>query len=628
MNFFESQARSRSKTTNLVVLFLFGLLGLLITINLLSLLLLLFKNDGKLFFLLILSTAEVESYLRKNVHEVYDIFFFATTITICIVVCGTYKRITQLSSGGKGVAELLGATLVNRNTTNELEKRLINVTDEMAIASGITPPEVYLLEEESINAMAAGYEPSSAVIIVNKGTLESLNRDELQAVIAHEFSHIFNGDMRLNIRLIGVIAGITCLVTFGRELTRPQSRRSRNKIKIGEALFGYILIFAGSIGVFFASLIQAAVSRQREFLADATAVQYTRNPQGLINSFLKILNNPYKTFIQAAGAIEVRHMFFASPFNFSFFESHPSIKERILAIDKKAFQRDQTLTVKNNIKSSLSNVNLMDKPVMGFSQPLLNVGQITKSNIEVAKNIQSEFSESLKDAVQNPHDAAALLFAILMGREKNEKLPFYLREKTAEFSKRLRGLMDRLKFPLVGICVSELRNVDEKTKRKLIEDLEAFIAVDGVYTLFEVSVLIIAERGLLGEQVSLLRGERKAVPKKIDELVAPLSSVLWGIVTTDDSENLTDEKKNLLFSAAVEKLFGRKVSHQNTRKDFKETLEALRKLDGLDFHSRKKVLEACWECAFHNKHINLKEREMLRAIHCVLDCPMPPSNEL
>ena len=205
------------------------------------------------------------------------------------------------------VASQLGGRLVNPTTTNPDERKLLNVVEEMAIAAGIPVPQVYVLPEESgINAFAAGHTTSDAVVAVTSGAMRLLSRDELQGVIGHEFSHILNGDMRLNIRLMGIVFGILCLTIIGRVLLQVRGRSSRDRNPL--PLLGLALIAIGWIGVFFGRLIQAAVSRQREFLADASAVQFTRNPEGLAGALKKIGGFSYGSKLQTAHADTASHM--------------------------------------------------------------------------------------------------------------------------------------------------------------------------------------------------------------------------------------------------------------------------------------------------------------------------------
>ena len=212
-----------------------------------------------------------------------DLFLWSTLGTLIVIGIGSAFKTAELSKGGSAVAQMLDGRLINSNATEANERKLLNVVEEMAIASGIPVPQVYLLENEAgINAFAAGHSTGDAAIGVTRGGMQMLSRDQLQGVIGHEFSHILNGDMRLNLRLMGLIFGILCLTVVGRVLLR--TRGKKNPLP----LLGLALIVIGLIGVFFGRLIQAAVSRQREFLADAASVQFTRNPDGLAGALKKI----------------------------------------------------------------------------------------------------------------------------------------------------------------------------------------------------------------------------------------------------------------------------------------------------------------------------------------------------
>ncbi len=272
---------------------------------------------------------------------------------VLVIGGGSLVRTVQLSfGGGKSVAESLGGVLLHPGgDLDPTQRRLLNIVEEIALAAGISVPPVYLLEESGINAFAAGYSPSDAVIGVTRGCIETLSRDELQGVIAHEYSHILNGDMRLNIRLMGLIFGLVVLSFFGEILVRllgnvrmsSGSNSSSGKGKDGAAglvfglfLFGIALWILGLVGTFFARLIQAAISRQREFLADASAVQFTRNPDGIAGALKKIGGFADHGVIRSAEATEVNHMFFACGLKRSSFlslDSHPPLRERIRRID-------------------------------------------------------------------------------------------------------------------------------------------------------------------------------------------------------------------------------------------------------------------------------------------------------
>jgi Zn-dependent protease with chaperone function len=317
MDFFERQHDARRKTKLLVSLFIAAVAGILAVLYTVA--------------VLVMGGPPWQP----------DLALIVGGAVIAVVGGGSIFKTMQLSQGGSAVASMLGGTQVDPHTSDPKLRQLLNIVEEMSIASGVPVPDVYvLMDDPSINAFAAGFTTGSAVVGVTRGTMERLTRDELQGVIAHEFSHILNGDMRLNIRLMGILFGILCLTLLGQILFRMSIyTRPRNNDKNGAALVvaliaaGLSLIIVGWIGVFFARLIKAAVSRQREFLADSAAVQFTRNPEGIAGALHKISQG--SSIITSAHAEEASHMFFGNGIReswFSLLSTHPPIPERIRAI--------------------------------------------------------------------------------------------------------------------------------------------------------------------------------------------------------------------------------------------------------------------------------------------------------
>ena len=328
MNFFEQQDKARRQTRVLVGLFALAVIGIILAVNALVLAVFGVQDIGRL------ASGET-GILRENL----GLIGASSLITGAVIGLASLFRSLQLRGGGGEVARELGGTLIEPDTTDPLRRRLRNVVEEMAIASGIPVPEIYVLEQEQgINAFAAGYSTSDAAVAVTRGTLEHLNRDELQGVIAHEFSHIFNGDMRLNIRLIGILFGILVVSIIGRRLlfTARFTRSSRNA---APAVFiGLAVVVIGYIGLFFGRWIKAAVSRQREYLADASAVQFTRHPDGIGGALKKIGALAASSFM-TTDSEEVGHMLFARGMGRQMFATHPPLEKRIQAIDP-AFKPD------------------------------------------------------------------------------------------------------------------------------------------------------------------------------------------------------------------------------------------------------------------------------------------------
>jgi Zn-dependent protease with chaperone function len=328
MDFFESQDRARRKSGLLVLYFVIAVVLMIAS---------LYAAAVAVFGFTIRGQVEAEP-----IHWFQPVILLTVTgITLAIIGLGSLYKIAELRSGGESVAAMLGGRRISTNTDDLAERQLLNVVEEMALASGVAVPAVYVMDNEpGINAFAAGFTPDDAVVSVNRGTLEYLTRDELQGVIAHEFSHILNGDMRFNIRLIGLLHGILLLGIIGYYLMRfsGTSGRSNRSGKGGGqlVLLGLAAFVIGYVGLFFGRLIKAAVTRQREYLADASAVQFTRNPDGIGGALKKIGGLAAGSYMDTPEAESASHMFFGSGFrrmSFSIFATHPPLDERIRRID-------------------------------------------------------------------------------------------------------------------------------------------------------------------------------------------------------------------------------------------------------------------------------------------------------
>jgi Zn-dependent protease with chaperone function len=326
MNFFERQNEARRASRRLVILFGLAVLAVIAAV------------DFVLFAVMARLTANQPGYdvSITGWMAAHPGTVVGTTLAVLAVIAlASFYKTMVLGGGGGVVARSLGGVRVSADTTDPLQRRLLNVVEEMAIASGVPMPEVYLLEHETgINAFAAGHNPSNAAIGVTRGTLATLNRSELQGVIAHEFSHILNGDMRLNLRLMGLLFGLLVIALIARTMMRGATYFRGDK-KGGAAIVLVIalaVLVVGYVGLFFGRLIQAAVSRSRESLADASAVQFTRDPTGLRGALVKIGAATSGSKIGNPEVEEVAHMLFA-PGMRRLFATHPPLLERLEAID-------------------------------------------------------------------------------------------------------------------------------------------------------------------------------------------------------------------------------------------------------------------------------------------------------
>lgn len=334
MNFFRAQDEARGRTTKLVVLLLLAIVVLTGTLYVLAVFLTGYQTVPT-------SSVGVSSLIFDGAHRDWfqpKLFCLTTGLALAVILGGSLLRIAELSKGGGAIAERLGGRLVGATTKDAAERRYLNVVQEMALASGLPVPLCYVIDgDETINAFAAGNSPQDAAVGVTRGALRNLTRDELQGVIAHEFSHIGNGDMKLNLRIIGTVAGLTALAQLGYIIVRIglNSGSSRKNNLWPLAIAGLVVVLVGLGGVFFARVIQASVSRQREYLADASAVQFTRNPLGLASALRKVAGLSGAQREASSAELEAQHMFFAGSAGFleSLFSSHPPITERIRRVD-------------------------------------------------------------------------------------------------------------------------------------------------------------------------------------------------------------------------------------------------------------------------------------------------------
>ena len=433
MDFFERQDRARRNTKLLVVYFVIGVAMLIVAV----------------YAALVGIFAGVTSSRHHGYSEQAQVvwwnprlFLVAAGGTLAVIGLGSGFKTLELAQGGSTVANMLGGRLVNPATTDPDERKLRNVVEEMAIAAGIPVPQVYVLpEERGINAFAAGHSTSDAVVAVTAGAMKLLTRDELQGVIGHEFSHILNGDMRLNLRLMGIIFGILCLAVIGRVLLYTRGRSSKDKNPL--PLLGLVLIIIGWVGVFFGRLIQAAVSRQREFLADASSVQFTRNPAGLAGALKKIGGLSYGSKLEAAHANEASHMFFGNGMGESFFhmmDTHPPLAERIRAIDPSfdggfppvsiaepevIARRVAPPPLRPPIPFPFPGTPRAQGGLAGLAPPVIaaqavmaDAGTPTLAHLRYAEGLRVAIPESLRAAAGEGLGASAVVYALLLSDDE------------------------------------------------------------------------------------------------------------------------------------------------------------------------------------------------------------------
>jgi len=559
-----------------------------------------------------------------------------------ILLGSLYKIIALAHGGGAAVAEALGGRLVARDSHDPLERRLINVVDEMAIAAGLPAPPVYLLDaEQGINAFAAGSGTTEGVVAVTRGTLEALSRDQLQGVIAHEFSHILNGDMRLNLRLMGVLHGILLLTIIGRILLR--GARGSDKGAAPLVLMGLVLVVVGYIGVLCGNLIKAAVSRQREFLADAAAVQFTRNPSGIAGALKRIAG--YGSEIRHPRAEEASHMFFGSALALSrLFATHPPIEERIRRIDPhfKADSRIPPAAPLSDTTEVDDSAGLADgTPMVGLAGPAADpqrlsaeglaatAGTVLPAHMNYARDLLAALPPALYDAAHRPGDAQALVFALLLSADADiahkqlDQVRAVHGPALAERSAALRAAVvtagAALRLPLLELALPTLKELSLEARRALLATSDALVRADGRVSLFEYALQRLLRVALQGRR-SGLRSAALATPGRLKDDC----SVLFSLLARAGHRTEFDVEAAFSRAAGLAPLDGPYSLMGASDLDPARIDAALERLAASSPPLRKRLLTACAAAVLHDGQVAPQEYELLRTIGEALDCPLPP----
>ena len=573
-------------------------------------------------------------------------------LTTLFILGASLFKTSQLSSGGGRVAQQLGGTLVPTDVSDPLRRRLRNVVEEMAIASGVPVPEIYVLEAEAgINAFAAGYTNGDAAIAVTRGTLELLDRDELQGVVAHEFSHIMNGDMRLNIRLMGVLFGILVLGLIGRMIIRGgyhtsivSSRRDRGAPAI--LVIGIGLAVLGGIGVFFGRLIKAGVSRQREYLADASAVQFTRQSEGIANALKKIGGYEAGSYITAADPEEVSHMLFGSGAKLSgLFATHPPLADRIRALDPdfdasqypRVERHGPSVSRGDSIATSRLGGDITSALASGGTTVLPDsiaetVGRPESEHVGYARRLRESIPQSLYDAAHSPQLAYLLCIALVLDRDGGsvdrqlalaaEQLGGERTRILQSFYADLAGTDAEFRLPLLEIAFPALKRRPTAELSYLVELTTRMIEIDGHIDFYEYCFY----RFMMGNlgQATDPRGGRAPVRARRGELQAAAVNLLRVLA---DYGHDNDADRAAAFAAGLATL-GPWAQDQEYRSDRDFTVAMLdHSLDillGLNSGGQESLMRAISATAAHDGKLAVAEAELIRAVCAVLNYPLPP----
>lgn len=539
-----------------------------------------------------------------------------------ILLGSLFKIFSLARGGGAAVATALGGRLVPRATSDPLEHRLINVVDEMAIAAGLPAPPVYVLDaERGINAFAAGARPTEGIVAVTRGALEQLSRDELQGVVGHEFSHILNGDMRMNLRLIGVLHGILLLTLAGRVLLR--SARGSDKGGAPLLMLGLALIAIGSIGVLFGKLIKAAVSRQREYLADAAAVQFTRNPTGLAGALKRIAG--IGSTIEHPRAEEASHMFFGSGAKMlSLLATHPPIESRLKRIDA---DFDPARNVRETSPATGAGPEVATLDTLTASGFAASVGEFAPAHVAHTHTLIASLPESLLHAIHQPGGAGPALFALLLSEDESRQAR-QLDRIEAEFCRRardeththaqwLRQAGPRYRLPVLDLALPAVNELSAPARAQILATVDALIESDGRTRLFEYVLRRLLHDGLADGGAA--RPSRVSLSSLKSDTAALLALLAHAGHANPDAARAA-------FTAAT------LVAPLDPPWEMPPTAKlGAPALDRILGHLaackpafRKKLIEACASVVLHDGQVTVGEAELLRAVAKALDCPVPP----
>ena len=627
MDFFQHQERARRKTGLLVLYFILAVAAVVLCVNL-ALLLAFVWMDVQL--------------VPPSQWFSHPLTLWITLFTLLVMVCGCLFKTWQLRRGGKGLAAMLGARPIDPDTRHGDEKKLINVVEEMSIASGIPAPQLYVLDkEEAINAFVAGFRPSETVLVVTHGTLKKLDRDELQGVIAHEFSHIFNADMRLNLRLIAVLAGILAVGKIGEFMLRGSSRRSTSNRK-GNSLIlvALALVVVGYLGLFFGRLIKAAISRQRELLADASAVQFTRNPAGLAGALIKIRNGD-GSHLDSVHAEDMSHMCFGETLGFRFrnlLATHPPLDDRLGALGSDWVARARsrarsatqaatpsTASVPEGVSAFQGDSGVSVEPTVAEPATSRRVGTVSDADLGYARTLLETLPADLHKKLHNPHQAELALYALILsssdsdpqrllqsaglGEHLSDLLP--LRQQLSELGSRLR-------LPIIDLALPTLKGQPSAQRKAILERLTSLTQADQRTTLFEWALVALA-RQQLDDHARRNRHTRFNRYRAVaGELQLAFSVMTW-------ASGARDEQARALFRQASHGLLPEARTLLPLSQCNSQRLgQALDRLADLSPLLKGPVIDGLADLVLVDGKVQVSEAEMLRAIAALMECPLPP----
>ncbi len=585
MDFFEHQSRARAKSVWLVILFCIAVASLIFLTNIFGALVLIWNGHDP---------SDLNRY-----QTFYLILSIGTAIFIALFSIG---KIFALSlQGGVSIALSLNGRNISPETIEPDERKLMNIVEEMSIASGVPRPEVFVFEDSSINAFAAGHSLKDAVIGLTSGAIQQLNRDELQGVVAHEYSHILNEDMSLNMRILGVLHGIMAISTLGSFLMRARGRKSGQVILIG---FGLWLI--GSGGRLFGQLIQAAISREREYLADASAVQFTRNPDGIAGALKKILKQNSEISLENAWAGEMSHFFISSPFaqrGFFSFRTHPPLEDRIKRI----------LKIHSHRKLDLEDVKLHKR-----IPPKTN-------SLRQAEGLLGLVPQMALLSAYDVYSARGVVYALFMSKnpetfqkqiailENRNQRPF---ARAAErYHLELKEKIDQVCIPLIDLALPALRKMSTPQRLQFLGILDEIIQADHETDAFEYSLRKVLELHLRTEDKKIQKPNREEAEQAFHVLIQN-----FHIFSKSNPEQQSMQTKDILRAKGF-----RLIAPPEIEKfDSKAFDRAINVLSAAPRPLREVLTQTLLEIVKSDSRLDIREIELLRALSLCWEIPLPP----
>lgn len=616
-DFFTSQDAARKQTGRLVALFVLGVFGTILSMWLVAVAVLAIggQKEGAPDWAGAFSNMKLLGGIAGSV--------------LVVVGIASLVKLAQLSQGGERIAEMLGGHRIDPGTRDRRERELLNIVEEMSIASGVPVPPVYVMETPAINAFAAGPDPSRSVIGVTRGCMQLLSRDEMQGVVAHEYSHIFHGDTRINARTTAVIAGIMAVGTIGYICFRfigPQLARSgggnrkNNGAAVGLAIIviGLAIWAIGSCGVLVGRLIQAAISRQREFLADAAAVQYTRNPNGIAGALAKIRGHSAR--IDSPAASELNHFFFCTSLN-TLFATHPPIEERIKRIVAMGARGDfdaATVTARSQPARSAAAAG----PVAGLAETVDHAGTLDAAGIAAARAFRDGLPDALQDAAHSADGARAICYLIARrnGTHENCDRLVLERDRAAYDPYRaLAGPVEALahdrQLALADIAAPALAGLGQARYRQFRETLTGAMRSDAKVDLREWALAKCLERHV----------ERRFAPAarsgtaRLADVAGEMRTVVALVAIAAHGDAGTRG-----YSRAYGVLGMQPPAFPPSDALTLDALDAaVRRLSALSFAERGRLLKACAAAATHDGEVTAEEHLIVRAVADALDVPVP-----